>query len=253
MSQKQFQPNKLAGFFHGIDPATKNDYYTDAIHLLTHKPTSNTEVQGKDFKWLPLLVDIVRLKKRDPNDIMDIQIKLFNRFPPMYATIDSTREDFLSSALQRKYGETRIIPMKFSNTGSSNTKFKLKQLGYAYIQAGYEWPNINKIEVQFPRYAKLLRLLKKEMMHEQQKATETGRVTFSHPLGKHNDLVHAWEMSLNSVMEFQKKNLGFEKRQNENPMYQDILSNIYKKYKTSDQDAVADVPIYDRTMSSSIY
>lgn len=251
MSQKQNQPNKLAGFFHGIDPASKGDYYVDVVHLLTHKPTSNTEVQAKDFKWNPFLVDIIRLKKRDPNEIMDIQIRQFNKFPPMFATIDSSREDFLASALQRKYGETRIIPMKFQNVGSSNTKFQLKQLGFAYIDAGYEWPDYALVEKRYPRFAKLLRLLKKEMMHEQQKSTETGRVTFSHPIGKHNDLVHAWEMSLNSVMTYQKKNLGFEKRGVDNPEYADVLASIYKNYKSS-TDVNDEVPVYDRAMSNSV-
>jgi|SRR6185312_13117755 len=246
--KKYNQPNKIQGFFHGIDPATKGDYYTDVVHLLTEKPRTTAIEQAKDYKWIPFLVDIVRLKKREPNDIMDIQVRLFNKYPPMRATIDSTREDFLSSALIRKYGETRIIPMKFANSGNSNTKFKLKQLGFAYIDAGYEWPDPILLEKKFPRFAKLLRILKKEMMMEQVKYTENNRVTFQHPVGKHNDLVHGWEMSLNSVMEFQKRNLGFEKRATSDAnTYKTVAEDIYKNYSMPSEDEEEDdSAIYDR-------
>lgn len=239
--EKPNQPNKLAGFFHGIDPATQNDYYTDVVHALAEKPHRLAGVKASSFKWVPFLVGVMRMRKQDPNDMMDFQITMFNRFPPTFATIDSSREDFLTAGIQRKYGDTKIIPMKFGNVGSMNTKFQLKQLGYSYINAGYEWPNIIELETTNPKLAKVVRILQKEMMMEQVKFTETDRVTFSHPVGKHNDLVHGWEMSLNSVMTFQKKNLGFERRGIDNPLYNDMLNNIYKSYprsKESNYDAV---------------
>ena len=249
---KPVQPNKLAGFFIGIDPATQNDYFTIATHLLTEKPKGNTQVKAEDFSWLPFLVSLVRMKKRDPNEMMDIVIRHFNHFPPTYVTIDKTREEFLTAGLIRKYGETKIIPMHFGNVGSMNTKFQLKQIGYSYIHAGYQWPPAAEIEKTHPVQAKLIRLLRKEMMHEQVKFTETDRVTFSHPVGKHNDLVHAWEMSLNSVMEFQKKNLGFQKRGVDNELFMDMLANIYKDYPSEEEDELGmNTPVYDHAMSNS--
>jgi len=251
--QKPNQIAPLAGFFHGIDPATKGDYYVDIIHLLPQKPRAMAGVKPSSFKWVPYLCHAVRLKKRSPNEIVDIQIDLFNRFPPMLATIDASREDFLANALTRKYGERKIIQMKFVNSGQSNTKFKLKQLGYAFIQAGYEWPNPVKIEKTHPKLAKIIRILKKEMMHEQVIETNNNRISFTHPVGKHNDLVHGWEMSLNSVMEFQQKNLGFEKRQiKDNTVKQTIPSTIKPKPQAKDYDDTEEDDVMARLKNSGI-
>lgn len=225
---------KIVGYFHGIDPATQGDYYTDVIHLLPEKPALNLEKPEDRFKWHPFLVGMMRLKHRDPNEIIDLQIQMFNRFPPMRVEIDSTREDFLSHALIRKYGESTIIPVKFLNSGQSNTKFHLKQIGYSYIDAGYQWPDDIKIEKTQPRNAKLLRILKKEMLHEQVSYTDTGSITFSHPSGKHNDLVHGWELSLDAVMKFQEKNLGYALRRVENPQWMTKLEETYKDYPTEE-------------------
>jgi len=172
----------------------------------------------------------------DPDDMIDAQIREFNRFPPMIAKIDTSREDFLTNALQRKYGESKIMPVKFVNSGTSNTKFHLKQIGYSYIKSGYEWPNDLKLEQQgFTRFAKLLRILKKEMMHELVTKTDTGRISFGHPSGKHNDLVHSWEMSLDAVMEFQQKNLGYEKRRNEQKAFETSQDDMYKEYDLEEE------------------
>jgi len=123
-----FQPQPIQGFFHGIDPATKGDYYVDIVHVLPQKPKLiNTEDITK-YKWLPFICGIMRLKNRDPNEMIDLQIKMFNKFPPHIAKIDASREDFLSNALMRKYGESKILPVKFTNSGASNVKFHLKQV-----------------------------------------------------------------------------------------------------------------------------
>jgi hypothetical protein len=243
-SNKPLQSNKIFGLFHGIDPATKNDYYTDVIHVLYEKPKSIAHKDASEFNWNPFLVKIARIKQKnlDPNEILDMQIRIFNRYPPTYVTIDATREEFLSAALIRKYGQSRIKALKFSNSGTSNTKFGLKQLGYAYIKGGYEWPDIYRLEKTHPRYAKLIRILKKEMMSEQVEYTENGRITFNHPIGKHNDLVHAWEMSLDAVMQFQKKNLGFQKITYQDNNLDDPIARHYrndaKKQDDDEEDPV---------------
>ncbi len=213
---------------------------------MTQKPKLINEEDPNRYKWLPNLAGIMRLKHRDPNEIIDLQVKMFNKFPPHLAKIDSTREDFLSNALMRKYGESKIIPVKFMNTGQSNTKFHLKQIGYSYLNSGYQWPNATVIEKSQPRFAKLLRILKKEMMHEQVDYTaKSGRITFSKPPGKHNDLVHGWELSLDSVMTFQEKNLGYEKRKIENQIFQTQHEKIYEDYPTEDyvEDEIFDRPL----------
>jgi len=243
-----FQPNKIVGFFHGIDPATQGDYYVDVVHVLTEKPQLMNEEDSNRYKWLPFLIDIMRLKHRDPNELIDLQIKSFNKYPPHIAHIDASREDFLTNALIRKYGETKIIPIKFTNSGASNVKFHLKQIGYSYLNAGYNWPNDTLIETTHPRFAKLLRILKKEMMHEQVEHTKNGRVTFNHPIGKHNDTVHGWELSLDAVMGFQQKNLGYQKRKIEQQAFEATHADIYADY--TEEEYVED-EIYDRNMGKS--
>ena len=242
------QPNPIVGFFHGIDPATQGDYYTDIIHVLTEKPKLLNEEDPNRYKWLPFLIGIMRLKHRDPNEIIDLQVRSFNKYPPHIAKIDASREDFLTNALIRKYGETKIMPVKFLNSGQSNVKFHLKQVGYNYLNAGYSWPNDMIIEESQPRFAKLLRILKKEMMHEMVEYTANQRVTFKHPIGKHNDLVHGWELSLDAVMEFQQKNLGYEKRKIDNQAFKQTHDEIYKDYPTEEYE---EDEIFDRIMGSN--
>ena len=178
-----------------------------------------------------------------------MQIEMFNRFPPMIAEIDSTREAFLTNALVRKYGESKIIPVKFMNSGSSNTKFELKQIGFSFLDSGYEWVDTNLMEKKgHVKSAKLFKILKKEMMHEQVQFTASGRVSFDHPIGKHNDLVHGWELSLKAVMEFQQKNLGYQKRQPKPAPFQTVDEDIYKDYPTEEITSNA---IYDQDTPGS--
>jgi len=85
--------------------------------------------------------------------------------------------------------------------------------------------------------------MKKEMIHEQMQYTDSGRITFNEPVGRHNDLVHGWELSLKAVMEFQEKNLGYERRKPENSEYSNIMEDIYRDYPT--EETVLD-ELYDR-------
>jgi len=234
------EPQKIVGFFHGIDTATQNDYYTDICHVLTEKPKL-TNTESERYTWNPYLCGIMRLKKMEPNLMIDTQIKFFNKFPPFMVQIDSSREEFLVNAMMRKYGESIIIPNKFINSGASNTKFDLKQIGYSYLHAGYQWPNDIEIEKTHPRYAKLIRILKKELVHEQVQYTQSGRITFNEPAGKHNDLVHGWELSLKGVMEFQQKNLGYELRRPEHQEFANSMQDIYKDYPTDEDTGSDDV------------
>lgn len=54
----------VIGFFHGIDLATQNDYYTDVVHVLPEKPKLDVHDPNTRFTWMPFLVGIMRLKKR---------------------------------------------------------------------------------------------------------------------------------------------------------------------------------------------
>jgi len=196
----------------------------------------------------------MRLKHYSPDELIDYQIEMFNKFPPTYVKIDSTREEFLANALVRKFGESTIIPVKFMNSGSSNTKFQLKQVGYNYLNSGYQWPNVTELEKTLPRFAKIIKILQKEMKHEQVEYTDSGRITFKHPVGKHNDLVHGWELSLDAVMEYQEKNLGYEKRRNKNKLVDDQMKNDIEEIDELDEfDKTLVGSIYDRKDSSSAF
>ncbi len=105
---------------------------------------------------------------------------------------------------------------------------------------GYQWPDDSLIEKKMPRFAKLIRILKKEMVHEQVEYTNNGRITFNEPSNKHNDLVHGWELSLKGVMEFQQKNLGYELRKPQHQEYANSMQDIYKDYPTGDEDDGSD-------------
>ena len=245
-SYKIQEPAKVVGFFHGIDLATQNDYYTDVVHVLTEKPKLDNE-EAQRSSWNPFLVGIIRLKKMEPNMMMDTQIRFFNKFPPFRVHIDSTREEFLVNAMISKYGSSVVVPVKFMNSGSSNTKFQLKQIGYSFLNGGYQWPDDHKLEKTHPRLARLIRILKKEMIHEQMQYTDSGRITFNEPAGRHNDLVHGWELSLKAVMEFQEKNLGYERRNPENAEYSNIMEDIYKDYPT--EELMLD-EVFDRSAPS---
>ncbi len=85
-------------------------------------------------------------------------------------------------------------------------------------------------------------------MHEQVEHTKNDRVTFNHPIGKHNDTVHGWELSLDAVMEFQQKNLGYQKRQINEEAFRATHEDIYKDYP--EEEYVED-EIYDRSMGKS--
>jgi hypothetical protein len=240
----------VVGFFHGIDPATQNDYYTDIVHVLTEKPW-HRDPNHKRVIWLPSMVGIMRVHHLPPDKIIDMQIEMFNRFPPMIAQIDSSREEFLSNAMVRRYGENTVFPVKFLNSGNSNTKFQLKQIGYSFLDAGYEWPNtISMEEAGQVKSAKLFKILKSEMMHEQVQFTSSGRVSFDHPVGKHNDLVHGWELSLKGVMQYQEKNLGYEKTAPKQQPFETIQDDMYKDY--SMEEAVSG-EIYDEDLTNSSF
>ncbi len=231
---KNTEPASIVGFFHGIDVASQNDYYTDIIHVLTSKPKLQPGDNRDRPIWIPFLASMFRINHQPPDVIIDLQIKLFNKFPPTIAKIDTSREDFLANALVRKYGETRIIPVKFVNSGNSNTKYQLKQRGFSYLDAGYEWPKMNVLEKKQPKFAKLVKILKKEMLHEQVKYTSGERITFDHPIGKHNDMVHGWELSLDAVMEFQQRNLGYEKMRSVKSEFKTVQDEMYEDYPTDE-------------------
>lgn len=191
-------------WFPGIDPARDRDYLTVVINGLPATRSS---------PWLPALRDIYRYKKKSLTGVLQWLVNdLFKKFPPTIGYVDETHDPTFAEVLVQRF-PNRLNPLRFGNAGATNTKLDLKLIGRDMLSNGYTFPDVgallreNRIAAD---KAYLVTELKEEALREVTKLTTNDRITFDHPEGKHNDLVHAWEMSLKAVVEFQKKKgMGF--------------------------------------------
>ncbi len=185
-------------WFYGIDPASTVDYFGVVIHGLPPPPRNDTP-------WQPRLADLYRLPHGRYKDSLAFLVNtLFKQFPPFKLRIDITKAPYLGETILEMFGEQVVTAKNFSNVGNSNTKFEMKQVGMQFLTDGYTFPNHNKIREVNGHKADILLSLETEMLHEMTKMTSAGRLSFDSPSGKHNDLVHAWEMSLVEVIEYQR-------------------------------------------------
>ena len=198
--------NPLKGkylWFYGDDPARDKDFQGIVIEGLQSR---------KSGRWLPRLRDIYRFQHKNYLETLEfLANNLFKKMPPALYTVDASNNPAYAELLERKLGTNRVVPLKFGNSGTTNTKYDLKVIGKQYIKLGYEFPDPDYLLRErkiTPEKAGLLRILKEEALREMAVLTESDRISFQHPLGKNNDMVHAWEMSLKGVMEYQKKNFG---------------------------------------------
>ena len=189
-------------YFYGDDPARDRDYHGIVINALPAR---------KSDKWLPRLRDLYRFQNRNYIETLEfLANNLFKKMPPAIYTVDASNNPAYAELLERKLGK-RLHPLKFGNSGTTNTKYDLKVIMKQYIKLGYEFPDPDYLLRQrmvTPEKADLLRILKDEALREMAVLTESDRISFEHPLGKHNDMIHAEEMSLKGVMEYQKGNFG---------------------------------------------
>ena len=72
----------------------------------------------------------------------------------------------------------------------------------------YEAEALIRKRLMEPAKADIIRTLKEELLREMIVPTNSGRISFDHPINKNNDTVHSWELSLKAVMEYQKNRLG---------------------------------------------
>lgn len=191
-------------YFYGVDPASQLDYCGIIIDCL--KP--QRFVAGKT--WMPYLADLYRLQFKQYDQLLAFLFRnLFVKMPPTRLAVDITQNPYFGETLMKKLGETKVLHVKFSNAGNSNTKYEMKQLGYEYLQQGYKFPNPEVLQSQgLVKKAQLVRILQTEMKREQLKRTENNRITFNHPVGKHNDMVHAWELAKKALMNYQMTKVG---------------------------------------------
>jgi len=66
------------------------------------------------------------------------------------------------------------------------------------LKQGYQFPNPAKIKD--PAKAELVRELVQQLKHEEMLLTPSGRESFDHPTGRHNDLGIAWELSIHGCI-----------------------------------------------------
>jgi hypothetical protein len=65
---------------------------------------------------------------------------------------------------------------------------------------GYTFPNPALIED--PQIAQWVKELIQQLKQEQIIITQSGRITFDHPQGEHNDLAIAWELSIHGCLQY---------------------------------------------------
>jgi hypothetical protein len=81
------------------------------------------------------------------------------------------------------------------------SKLMLKQEGLKILQMGYKFPN----EVKDPQLNAWISELIEQLKHEQLIVTPSGKPTFDHPVGQHNDLAIAWELSVHGCLKLMLK------------------------------------------------
>jgi hypothetical protein len=167
-------------FVYGLDPAERTDYFGIVINSI-NGPTAKLHTLRKirDFKY----PDVIRLLKFD----------LFVRYPPYRIVIDYSNEKTFSETLIEQYGKEVVEAINFTNAN----KMMLKKDGLQVLQMGYEWPTS-----QDPKVQSWIDELRDQLKHEQMLETPSGKLSFDHPQGEHNDLAIAWELSIHGCLPF---------------------------------------------------
>ena len=111
--------------------------------------------------------------------------------------IDYSNEKTFSDLLFRDYGENRVEEINFNPMAN---KQMLKSDGRSILLSGYTFPDwrVQKDQVQ----GHLVKELVEQLKHEQMIYTPSGKLTFDHPQGQHNDIAIAWELSIHGCQKF---------------------------------------------------
>ena len=180
-------------YIYGEDPASQNDFFGIVIHEVINPTPENP-------KPLPLLRDIYKLNHTSFDKIIEFHNEyLFKKFPPSHMVIDYTNERTFTDLLESKFGKARTEKITFSS-GTSGTKKMLKDDGLGILRQGYQFPNPAKMSD--PTKSELVRELVDQLKHEEMKLTPSGKESFDHPSGKHNDVGIAWELSIHGCLKF---------------------------------------------------
>ena len=182
----------MSRFIYGEDPASQNDFYGIVIYELPSPTKENP-------KPLPKLRDLYKLNHTSFDKIIEFHTNvLFRKYPPRLMVFDYTNERTFTDIMENRFGKSRVIKVNFSS-GTSGTKKMLKDDGLSILKQGYRFPNPYKIKD--PNKAQLVRDLIEQLKHEEMKITPSGKESFDHPTGRHNDLAIAWELSIHGCIQ----------------------------------------------------
>lgn len=185
--------------FIGMDPAIISDYFGICVHALP-------AIIPTDKPWMPLLIKLTTLQKGNYDTTWEeLNNGILSKYKNFKAlNIDYTNEKTLADFLEEKYGENRILKTPFTK-GESGTKMQMAQSAKKLLDNGYSFPDHNKIEDPIERNN--IRTLKQQIINEQIIINPDGSIKFQHK-GKHNDLLHAWMLSLDVTMQYMINRLG---------------------------------------------
>jgi len=97
----------------------------------------------------------------------------------------------------RDFGEDIVEKVNFS-AGTLGTKLQLKQDDLSILKQKYQFPN--PANIRDPKKFQLIRELVEELKHEEMKLTPSGKESFDHPTGRHNDIGIAGELSIHGCI-----------------------------------------------------
>ena len=179
-------------YIYGEDPASQNDFFGIVIHEMPSPTIDNP-------KPLPLLRDIYQLNHTSFDKIIEFHTRiLFPKFPPRLMVFDYTNERTFTDLMKNRFGKSRVTKINFS-AGTSGTKKMLKDDGLSILKQGYQFPNPAKIKD--PAKSQLVLELIQQLKHEEMVLTPSGRESFDHPTGRHNDMGIAWELSIHGCIQ----------------------------------------------------
>jgi len=182
----------LTRYIYGEDPASQNDFFGIVIH---DQPSPTRE----NPKPVPILRDVYKLNHTSFDKIIEFHTKvLFKKFPPNLMVIDYTNERTYTDIMENRFGSSRVTTINFSS-GTSGTKKMLKDDGLSILKQGYQFPN--PATMKNPKKAELVRDIVEQLKHEEMKLTPSGKESFDHSTGRHNDLAIAWELSIHGCIQ----------------------------------------------------
>ena len=179
--------------FIGMDPALQGDYFGVCIHALPKKKKT-TEI------WIPYLLKLFKLQATDYKAMWDAlnQGVMYNYRNFYQINIDYTNEKTLADFLADKYGESRVVKTPFTK-GEAGSKMQMAQSALQFLNSGYTLPDQHKITN--PAEAENIKILKRQIISEEVTFNPDGSIKFKHK-GAHNDLLHAWMLSLDIVRQY---------------------------------------------------